>query len=428
VTEKILPTIMIMPVGYACGCRCVMCSIWTREKKPAPPVAFYEDVFRDERLKKHLRKVNLTGGEPFLRSDIADIVAATARSLPALEEINVSSNGMFPDRMMAALDRIAADLPEHVAFNIYFSLDGIGSTHNRIRGVKTAFGCVMEAYFRVRELLALRKLESRWRTGFSTTVSTFNYREVDLITNTLGRMGASFGFTVANESDVFLNTRAIEHTGWKPDGSQVEEIARVFERLYSNLGNPFYRMTALMLRGAERPVGCFYQTSGFLLDVDGSVYLCGSHEDCRIGNVGEARFSDLWFSEVAARVRQDVKEHCRRCMSDCYAAESLTEALLASLVSNGQPLILFGAGSLGRQARRRLAEAGIEVSFFVDNDPAKWHTNVMDTPVVPPSEITARRDHEPVVITSAPGRAQIKCQLEALGLVDGRDFVDMPSL
>jgi Fe-coproporphyrin III synthase len=422
------PEIMILPVGYACGCRCVMCSIWTRDPGKPPAISDFEAIFGDPLLGQHLKKINLTGGEPFLRKDLPALVRRMNESFAALTQINVSSNGLFADQMIDSLHQILRTIRPEIHFNVYFSLDGIGKTHNTIRGVKNAFGSVLESYFKLRSYISRHYLDGRWATGFSTTVSTFNYREIDLLIETYQALGASFGFTIANESDVFLNTRAVGHTGWKPQGDQVAEFADLFDRLYEQLGNPFYRMTSFMLRGRPRPIGCFYRTNGFLLDVDGSVYVCGSHADGLLGNLKDSAFSELWTGPNADEVRRKIALRCSSCMSDCYSAESLTEALLDSQLPKDGDFILFGAGALGRQTGARLAEKGRRIAWFVDNDSRKWDTPVMGIPVLRPTELMERRSGELILITSAPGHAQIHRQLTAMGYRHGRDFLDMTGL
>jgi FkbM family methyltransferase len=56
----------------------------------------------------------------------------------------------------------------------------------------------------------------------------------------------------------------------------------------------------------------------------------------------------------------------------------------------GLPVVLFGAGSLGRRARAALAAAGRPAAAFSDNNESLWHTKVDGTLVLPPAEAAAR--------------------------------------
>jgi len=56
-------------VTYRCNAKCVMCHTW---KYPSRP----EEEFKPELLEKlpFIDTINITGGEPFLRKDIYDII------------------------------------------------------------------------------------------------------------------------------------------------------------------------------------------------------------------------------------------------------------------------------------------------------------------------------------------------------------------
>ena len=77
-------------VTYRCNARCTMCN---RYKAPSLP----EEEISLETIKKlpPMYFTNITGGEPFIRSDLKDIV----RELSKLSDrIVISTNGFFTDR------------------------------------------------------------------------------------------------------------------------------------------------------------------------------------------------------------------------------------------------------------------------------------------------------------------------------------------
>ena len=76
-------------VTYRCNARCTMCN---RYKAPSRP----EDEISVEKLLK-MYFTNITGGEPFIREDLKDIV----RELYKLSDrIVISTNGYFTDRII----------------------------------------------------------------------------------------------------------------------------------------------------------------------------------------------------------------------------------------------------------------------------------------------------------------------------------------
>lgn len=88
-----------------------------------------EETFRiiDELERANLQRVHLTGGEPLLRTDIWDVIAALVERRIGIHQI--STNGLLADdAALARLRELAVDPIMH------FSWDGVGS-HDLMRGL-----------------------------------------------------------------------------------------------------------------------------------------------------------------------------------------------------------------------------------------------------------------------------------------------------
>ena len=85
------------------------------------------------------------------------------------------------------------------------------------------------------------------------------------------------------------------------------------------------------------------------------------------------------------------------------------------------PIVLFGAGRVGRKTVTGLRKAGIEPIAFVDNDARLWNTSVEGVKVLSPAEAAKRHgDQATFVITIWRGEAtdrmsQREAQLRSLG-------------
>ena len=118
-----------------------MCSIWQIEDHEEMPPEFYS------KLPTTLRDVNISGGEPFLRKDLSEVVRIAHERLPRARVI-VSTNGLLGARLVPrALELVQID--PGIGFGI--SVDGIGEMQDYIRGVKGAYENVLET---VKGLLA----------------------------------------------------------------------------------------------------------------------------------------------------------------------------------------------------------------------------------------------------------------------------------
>ena len=118
-------------------------------------------------------KLWISGGEPFLRDELAEIVAMFARN-NGVTSVNLPTNGLLPDRMFRALDAMLEQAPD-VSIDLNFSLDGLANTHDSIRGVPNNF---------TRTLETMKACEQRYggvkrlRRNVLTVITRENYGEI----------------------------------------------------------------------------------------------------------------------------------------------------------------------------------------------------------------------------------------------------------
>src|SRR5690242_17606211 len=93
----------------------------------------FDEIARISETAGPFRKLWLSGGEPFLRDELAEIVGMFARR-NRVGNVNLPTNGLLPDRMWPALDRMIELCPE-TSIDLNFTIDGLAATHDSIRGV-----------------------------------------------------------------------------------------------------------------------------------------------------------------------------------------------------------------------------------------------------------------------------------------------------
>lgn len=119
------------------------------------------------------RKLWLSGGEPFLREDLAEIVAAFVRR-SGVRNVNLPTNGLLPEKIFPAMDRMLALCPE-TSIDLNFSLDGLQATHDSIRGVPNNFTRTLAV---MREAAARYRGVKRLRRNVLTVITRENYDEI----------------------------------------------------------------------------------------------------------------------------------------------------------------------------------------------------------------------------------------------------------
>jgi hypothetical protein len=100
-------------------------------------------------------------------------------------------------------------------------------------------------------------------------------------------------------------------------------------------------------------------------------------------------------------------------MSD--ATDAAVDRLLRIHLLDDATVLVFGHSNVTASIQQRLAEAGITVQAFLDNNPMKQGSVFDGVPVVAPEAISALPDVRTVVLISSPHFAVMRDQLRALG-------------
>ena len=139
-----VPINLTFSVTNVCQSRCKTCNIWEIYRNQ--PEKRHEELTLEEIEKifqsmGHIYVFNISGGEPFLRSDIKEIIAAGCRYLsPGV--VHIPTNAIAKERTesgtIAILEILKNRCPQ-TQLTIKPSLDHIESKHDEIRGVPGNF-------------------------------------------------------------------------------------------------------------------------------------------------------------------------------------------------------------------------------------------------------------------------------------------------
>jgi MoaA/NifB/PqqE/SkfB family radical SAM enzyme len=319
----------IAAVTYRCNARCEICDIWRQEADPA-----HELSPGDYRwLPPSLRSINVSGGEPFLRDDVAEIVRVMHEACPRAR-ISISTNGLMPRRIADAVAR----MPE-VAVRI--SVDAVGGLHDRIRGVDGAFD-------RVIETARLLKDEGVADLGLAATWTEANAGEVARVKGLADEMGIEFIASAVHSSPFFFGA----HEGERPrPGESVREIAEIMR---AELASPrprdwakAYYMRGLIdhILGKPRRLPCGAGIDHFFLDPYGNVFPCNI-VDARMGNVRDGS-----FEELRRRSEPEVRKAIDDCNEQCWMVCTVSPPMRRRPL--GPVAWIAGAKLFGRDTRVR---------------------------------------------------------------------------
>ena len=291
-------------VTYRCNARCTMCN---RDKAPSRP--------EEERSIETIRKLppmyftNITGGEPFIRTDLPDIV----RELNKISDrIVISTNGFFTDRIVA----LCKEFPN---IGIRISIEGLEQTNNEIRGLPDGFN---RGYETLRRLRAMGMKD----VGFGMTVQDRNAKDLVPLYELSDKLDMEFATASLHNSFYFVEAKNIIHD--RP------MVAQNFENLINELLNSnspkkwfrayFNHGLINYIYGQKRLLPCDMSFDTFFIDPYGDVMPCNGTKDKEVmGNLNTQTFDELWNSEQAEEVRRKVR-HCER---QCWMIGSVSPAM-----------------------------------------------------------------------------------------------------
>jgi MoaA/NifB/PqqE/SkfB family radical SAM enzyme len=166
------PTDLLFFVTDRCNTRCDHC--FFRYAIDASDGTDDLDLGKIERISHSLREplhsLVLTGGEPFLRSDLADICDVFG-AVNRTEMIVLPTNGLLTDRIVTQVERVCTR--NSASIYVQVSLDGLPETHDEIRGARGSFQRAI-ATARV-----LRGLQERYKHLYVTIATTIFQRNVE---------------------------------------------------------------------------------------------------------------------------------------------------------------------------------------------------------------------------------------------------------
>lgn len=291
-------------VTYRCNARCNMCDCFKDPTKPN------EEITLDD-IKKlpEMAFTNITGGEPFIRQDIPDIVRELYKKS---DRIVISTNGYFTDRIIA----LCKEFPN---VGIRISIEGLQETNDAIRGIPNGFE---RGYSTLKTLVKMGHPD----VGFGMTVQDMNCEDLVPLYEISNELGMEFATATLHNSFYFRKT-----------DNKIEDklkVAQNFEKLINELlksQSPkkwfrayFNHGLINYIYGNKRLLPCDMSKNAFFIDPFCDVIPCnGMDKKAVMGNLHENDWDTLWNSKQAQQVRECTK-HCDR---NCWMIGSASPAM-----------------------------------------------------------------------------------------------------
>jgi len=279
-----------------------MCNTWKYPTKREEEigVSVYEKL-------PFMNTVNVTGGEPFLREDLDDIVTVLKKKTNRLV---ISSNGFFTSRILKLFEK-------HRDIGIRISIEGLPKANDELRGIKDGFDRG------IRTLVELYRKRIK-DIGFGITVSDRNAKDMIELYYLSEMMGLEFATAAIHNAFYF---HKIDNKFQHPEIA-IEELKKLInELLKSNKIKNWFRAyfnygLINYIQGNPRLLPCEMGHDSFFVDPYGEMFPCNVMEKS-FGNLKEKSFEEIWNSKTAEAVKQDVKA----CQKNCWMIGSVSQQM-----------------------------------------------------------------------------------------------------
>lgn len=293
----------IIGVTYRCNAKCYMCNTWKYPTKQEEEISI-SDI---EKIPSGLKFANITGGEPFLRKDIEDIVSVIKKKTKRLV---ISTNGFFTKKIICLARK-------HPDIGIRISIEGLPEANDKLRGIRNGF----DKGFRT--LIELKYMGMK-DIGFAITISDKNAKDLLELYKLSLAMKVEFATAVVHNSFYFHKVNNKIENKEMVAGEFNKLIAEFFKtRRLKNWYRAYFNYGIInRIYGEKRFIPCEMGRDVFFLDPLGEVRPCNAMEKS-MGNIKEKTFSEIWDGFEA----QKVKKLVNKCDKECWMVGSVSPAM-----------------------------------------------------------------------------------------------------
>lgn len=339
--KNAMPVYLVHFITDICFLKCKHCFV---NKVKAKDELTLEEIDRLTRnLGSNLYSVLLTGGEPFQRKDIDEIIRLYYRNA-GVKSIQIPTNGYFKDRVVQLTETICTEFPDRT-FVISISFDGVGARHDEIRGMNGIFDKAVDTF---KELKLLETRIPNFNLSTNITFSYFNQDNIlDIYNYILDELkGTKITITLARDRAEDMQALQVDIEKYKHFIDLVrKDVKKGRLKGYDGFGlNKLVNAQDVVTR--ERNY-ITVKHNKFISDcyaahLNGVICSNGDIHDCEIKrrNMGNLRQHDfdlhkIWLKEESEMLKNSIKEGKCFCTHECpnitnilYNPKTLSKVLL----------------------------------------------------------------------------------------------------
>lgn len=330
--DDVLPLQLIYFVTTRCNASCPHCFYAAELNNPLKKDMSLEEVEKFSQSLDHLLLLYLAGGEPFLRTDLPEIMEIFYRN-NGVRIFAIPTNAFLPEIMLTSIDRMCQKCPEaNILINV--SIDDIGVPHEVFRKVPNGWAKLL------RTVAGIKELQKKHKNLAFGTNCTFNAMNQDKIKEIYTYMRDEM-------KPDSININLIRGQPKDPQTSNIDisKYREVTQMLQDDLnkgrlGYTTSSFQALINQNQARAKEVIYRTymdkkehvpctASRLIGVvypDGDVYPCELLDSSfKVGNLREVNYDmkKIWFGQRNREVAKWIWDTKCHCTHECFISTSV---------------------------------------------------------------------------------------------------------
>ena len=330
---KQLPSYFIFYPTSRCNLKCNHCFYHDSLNKKFNELTL-DEIDKITKTMDPILSLILTGGEPYLRNDLDQIVRIFYENCK-VPILSIPSNGWYLSKMDKQIRNMMDWCPK-LTLNQQISIDGIGADHNAIRmdkqikGTENSFEKAIKSIDHLKEL---QKIYDRINIGIIITFTSENQKKFKSIVKEIYELTKPDNITinlirgnpkekvnldldlnlyreaVKFRNELFYNNKMSGHKRFK--GNKLATAGRV---MLNDLTNKIYEENKYV-------TPCYAGNLSGVMYPEGDVYPCEIlGDDHKIGNIRDFNldFKKLWLSHKAKHEVKFIRKSKCFCTHECF--------------------------------------------------------------------------------------------------------------